>query len=62
MTVKEYTDLHYPFRFVHADNDERVHEKVRNSPDNYDVIKVRTMWRKYIYVEVRENNKTLVCL
>ena len=57
MTVAEYLTSHYPFRFVHADHNERIHEKVRANPNNYEVIKVRFWYGRY-YIEVREITKS----
>ena len=56
MTVSEYISSHNPFRFVHADHDERIHEKVINSPNDYEVVRVRRL-RGYIFLEVREISK-----
>ena len=53
MTVAEYLISCSPFTFVHADYNERIHEKVRANPNNYEVIKVRFLHGRY-YVEVRE--------
>ena len=53
MTVTEYIDMYSPFRYVHADNNERIHEQVKNSPNNYEVIGVKIL-HGYIFIEVRE--------
>lgn len=54
MTVKEYIDAHSPFRFVHADHNERIHEKVKSNPEDYEFIRVRLIWYGRVYIEVRE--------
>lgn len=56
MTVSEYISSHNPFRFVHADHNERIHEQVINSPNDYEVVRVRRL-RGYIFLEVREISK-----
>ena len=53
MTVKEYIDTHSPFHFVHADHNERIHEKVKSNPEDYEVIRVRVVHRR-LFIEVRE--------
>ena len=61
MTVTEYLESHSPFRFVHADYNERIHEKVKNSPDDYEVERVRSNYHNGLYyIEVREINKNKV--
>lgn len=61
MTVTEYLESHSPFRFVHADHNERIHEKVKNSPDDYEVIRVRRSYHNELYfIEVREINENKV--
>lgn len=53
MTVAEYINSNSPFRFVHADHNERIHEQVKNSPNDYEVIGVKIL-HGYIFIEVRE--------
>jgi len=53
MTVAEYINLHSPFRFVHADHNDRIHEQVKKSPNDYEVVNVRLL-HQYIFIEVRE--------
>ena len=60
MTVTEYLELHSPFRFVHADHNERIDTKVKNSPDYYEVVRVRRTYHDGLYfIEVRETNKKI---
>ena len=55
MTAKEWVEdyINRCIRYVHADNDSRVHEKVKALPDLWEVVKVREIHGK-IYIEVRE--------
>lgn len=53
MTVKEYIDTHSPFCFVHVDHNERIHEKVKSNPEDYEVIRVKFIHGR-VYIEVRE--------
>ena len=57
MTAKEFADMYVKnhIRYVHADNDKRIHEKARASPDDYEFVRCRLL-RNKLYVEVRERS------
>ena len=55
MTAREWTEdyINRHIRYVHADNNTRIHEQVKGFPDFWEVVSVRQINGK-IFVEVRE--------
>ena len=49
--TEDYINRH--IHYVHADNNTRIHEQVKNAPDLWEVVKVRKIHGR-IYVEVRD--------
>lgn len=62
MTAKEWLDeyIKHNIIYVHADHNERIHEKVKEHLEDYEVVRIRHMYHRNIrFVEVREKWKHL---
>lgn len=55
MTAKDFMekDIYKFIRFVHANNNNRIHEVVKNNLDKYEVVRIRKMYH-ILFIEVIE--------